>query len=514
MNITRTHLTPGFFVVALVLLCVQLVSAQEYELYISSILIPEQKETTWYGRPVESDYIVSWELYERDEQGNPQLVDVKQLSEYHVFMCQGDKTFKDESAITDVVVKDTNSVTFSNNKVGPRYYFRMEAIKEGAIVVQSDTAWAVSGKPQIYTQIDGEDGEPNGKSTYKFPLFFPLAELLDSLGWRNEIYFNATIFGKIAFTLVWYFFLFGLAYVLPFRCIPSLYLGRLFPFTKINFFRAHVNKDKNYELYIAPRLRFVVEAWKQVMARTNDIVRDGSARGLADVDQICFDHFKKHGAPALEVIKDIIHFNPKEDNETDLEESVKNYFGSGGEFGDIISEPLTVETRYGKKTFRWNDVRNDLFNSDSKPLLDYVTIKILSGGLENHIINGFHWQEVSEEVDRAIENRAASEIENLREKSAVDWLWNLGALAPLLGLFGTVTGISRVFEDIQNLGQDTSHLEMVKQLSSGIFEALWTTIYGLMAGIVLMMIFYYFKNNLDWIYNKWQSLFVHVTEKL
>ena len=147
-------------------------------------------------------------------------------------------------------------------------------------------------------------------------------------------------------------------------------------------------------------------------------------------------------------------------------------------------------------------------------MTDYPTVRILAGGLENHLINGFEWQKVSEEVDRAIENRAFSEIEILRGKSSMEWLWNLGALAPLLGLLGTVTGISKVFAQIQRLSEGTSHLELVKQLSSGIFEALWTTIYGLTVGIILATLYYYYKNILDWIYVKWQSIFVHVTEKL
>ncbi|RPH90321.1 MAG: MotA/TolQ/ExbB proton channel family protein, partial [Calditrichaeota bacterium] len=168
----------------------------------------------------------------------------------------------------------------------------------------------------------------------------------------------------------------------------------------------------------------------------------------------------------------------------------------------------------GKITLKWSDVKKDLFENGSRRMNDYPTVKILASGLENHITNGFNWQKVSAEVERAIESRAASEIETLRGKSWVDWFWNLGAISPLLGLFGTVTGITKVFAQIMTLGKGTSHLDLVKQLSSGIFEALWTTIYGLLAGITLMMIYYLFKNNLEWIYNKWQSIFVHVTEEL
>ena len=141
-----------------------------------------------------------------------------------------------------------------------------------------------------------------------------------------------------------------------------------------------------------------------------------------------------------------------------------------------------------------------IFENHEMRLSDYSTVRILAGGLNNHLTNGFQRQRVSAEVDRAIENRAYSEIELLREQTSMDWLWNLGALAPLLGLLGTVTGISKVFFEIKDLTEGTSHLELVQQLSSGIFEALWTTIYGLSVGIILVTIYYYYKNILDWIY--------------
>ena len=144
----------------------------------------------------------------------------------------------------------------------------------------------------------------------------------------------------------------------------------------------------------------------------------------------------------------------------------------------------------------------------------FPTVKIIQAGLENHELGGFRWLEVSKEVDRAIENRASSELEQLRRKSLIDWLWNLGTLSPLIGLFGTATGISHAFAQLTMLRSDITQTALVRRLAGGIFEALWTTIEGLFVGIFLMLLYYYYQNKLNWIYSKWEDIYVHVAEKL
>lgn len=124
--------------------------------------------------------------------------------------------------------------------------------------------------------------------------------------------------------------------------------------------------------------------------------------------------------------------------------------------------------------------------------------------------------EASSEVDRAIENRAMMEIEQLKGRSKLEWLWNLGALAPLIGLFGTVTGISVSFQNLATQSErgivDAS--AKITQLAGGINEALWTTIFGLTAGILLTVLYYVFKSKMDWVYGKWEEIYVDVSEKL
>lgn len=79
-------------------------------------------------------------------------------------------------------------------------------------------------------------------------------------------------------------------------------------------------------------------------------------------------------------------------------------------------------------------------------------------------------------VDRAM-NVAITREEN-RLMRGMTLLGSIGAVAPFVGLFGTVWGIMRSFEDIA-LAQDTS----LTVVAPGIAEALMATALGLLAAI-------------------------------
>ena len=55
---------------------------------------------------------------------------------------------------------------------------------------------------------------------------------------------------------------------------------------------------------------------------------------------------------------------------------------------------------------------------------------------------------------------------------------------------------------------------MVQNLAGGIYEALWTTIEGLAVGVMLMLVYYFYQNKLNWIYSKWEDLYVDISEKI
>lgn len=68
----------------------------------------------------------------------------------------------------------------------------------------------------------------------------------------------------------------------------------------------------------------------------------------------------------------------------------------------------------------------------------------------------------------------------------------VAAVAPLLGLLGTVTGMIRVFATISTLG-----LSNPEHLSSGISEAMVTTAAGLIIGIPSLVAYYWLQGRAD-----------------
>ena len=85
------------------------------------------------------------------------------------------------------------------------------------------------------------------------------------------------------------------------------------------------------------------------------------------------------------------------------------------------------------------------------------------------------------DVQSTLENQVGIELKELRTNSMVDWIWNTGYVEPLVGLFGTVTGLALAFS--------AKVADRDSDMYAGIFEALYTTIAGLFAGIILVLMY-------------------------
>jgi biopolymer transport protein ExbB len=83
-----------------------------------------------------------------------------------------------------------------------------------------------------------------------------------------------------------------------------------------------------------------------------------------------------------------------------------------------------------------------------------------------------------QDVNSAIENVGNLEIAKL-EKGIYLLATSAGA-APMLGFLGTVTGMVRAFFDMANAGNNLD----IQLLSNGIYEAMVTTVAGLIVGII------------------------------
>ncbi len=84
----------------------------------------------------------------------------------------------------------------------------------------------------------------------------------------------------------------------------------------------------------------------------------------------------------------------------------------------------------------------------------------------------------------SLESTAVLEIHKLEK--GMGWLSTFAAIAPLIGFLGTVMGMVRVFMNIQ--GQSQNGID-ISGLAGGIWEALLTTVGGLIVGIIAI-IFY------------------------
>ena len=93
-------------------------------------------------------------------------------------------------------------------------------------------------------------------------------------------------------------------------------------------------------------------------------------------------------------------------------------------------------------------------------------------------------------VERAIA-RGTAEAGDLLKKGMLS-LATIGALAPFIGLLGTVIGIIRVFSDLKRTGAGD-----INNLAGSIGEALATTALGLMVAIPAVWIYNYFTAQQD-----------------
>jgi len=99
-----------------------------------------------------------------------------------------------------------------------------------------------------------------------------------------------------------------------------------------------------------------------------------------------------------------------------------------------------------------------------------------------------------QEIKEAIEDAGLYEVPRLEKNVPV--LATVAHIAPLLGLLGTVTGMVRCFQTIQE--KSTSfHPVSPGDLAGGIWEALITTVAGLTVGIPTLVAYNYFVSRVS-----------------
>ena len=108
---------------------------------------------------------------------------------------------------------------------------------------------------------------------------------------------------------------------------------------------------------------------------------------------------------------------------------------------------------------------------------------IIKIGLENSGLDG-------NEIKELIEDQGRQEIRKLEKGLGI--LETVAAIAPLMGLVGTVLGMIKVFGVIKEQG-----VGQAAALSGGISEALLTTVTGLFIGIPALIFYNYFSHKAE-----------------
>lgn len=100
------------------------------------------------------------------------------------------------------------------------------------------------------------------------------------------------------------------------------------------------------------------------------------------------------------------------------------------------------------------------------------------------------------DVQSAIENTGNLEVALLEKRLPV--LATIAGGAPMLGFLGTVIGMVEAFWQMSNVGNNID----ITMLSSGIYQAMVTTVGGLIVGIIALFAYNYLVAKVDGVVNQ------------
>jgi len=172
----------------------------------------------------------------------------------------------------------------------------------------------------------------------------------------------------------------------------------------------------------------------------------------------------------------------------------------------IVSWTIVVERLINLRSSNFipknlKDIKNLILNGDLDSAykilsLDHTLLgKILQRLLENHVKHGLSKKELMELVRSEIDLLVPKVEKNLAILSTI------ASLSPLIGLFGTITGLIKVFRSF-SLSQSETALNL---LSAGIGEALVAAATGL--AVAIPALFFY------WVFRIWGNSIINKLEE-
>lgn len=112
------------------------------------------------------------------------------------------------------------------------------------------------------------------------------------------------------------------------------------------------------------------------------------------------------------------------------------------------------------------------------------------------------------DIQTAIEN--VGNIEVAKMEKGLNVIATISGGAPMIGFLGTVTGMIRAFYEMANAGNNVD----ITLLSGGIYEAMITTVGGLIVGIIAMFAYNYLVSQVDNVVNKMEAKTVEFMDML
>ena len=165
----------------------------------------------------------------------------------------------------------------------------------------------------------------------------------------------------------------------------------------------------------------------------------------------------------------------------------------------IFFERFSVLTRVAlKNTTLLARLHDNIKDKDFKSATNYCTrlntpiSRILAKGVKDCRMD-------MPSIRQVLDNNAGLEIAKLEKGLPV--LSTIAAVAPMLGFLGTVTGMVQAFWQMSNAGNNID----VSLLSSGIYEAMVTTVGGLIVGIMAIFAYNYLVAQVDKVQNTMEA---------
>ena len=143
----------------------------------------------------------------------------------------------------------------------------------------------------------------------------------------------------------------------------------------------------------------------------------------------------------------------------------------------FVERFMTLRKSMKRNPYLLDRIKDNLRDNDVKSAMNYCEkqntpmSRILAKGVKDYKLD-------TVSVRQVLENNAGLEIANLEKGLPV--LSTIAAVAPMLGFLGTVTGMVQAFWQMSNAGNNID----VSLLSGGIYEAMVTTVGGLVVGII------------------------------